>query len=202
MRGLAIVLRHRLPWAVELLSRGMRTAAECRMQNAECRMQNAEGECRKKGGPRPLLQSTAGSPCPDSERRSFPFDKLRVRMTKSPSIASLQTKAAVAAALQAAAVRETIICSMDHEALPGYALVRDGVRDLGAGVRSAASLLVLIGATRLRGVGVEVPAVEVMEPEHELYLLLAAEDSDSAHGRYNALIRELVSFERAAECAA
>jgi hypothetical protein len=102
----------------------------------------------------------------------------------------------------AGAPRETIICSMDHEALPGYALVRDGVRDLRAGVRSAASLLVLIGATRLRGIGVEVPPVEVMEPEHELYLLLAAEDADSAHGRYNALIRELVSFERAAECAA
>jgi hypothetical protein len=32
--------------------------------------------------------------------------------------------------------------------------------------------------------------------------MLAAEDADSAHGRYNALIRQLVSFERAAECAA
>ncbi|HVT56871.1 MAG TPA: hypothetical protein VHR45_00585 [Thermoanaerobaculia bacterium] len=30
----------------------------------------------------------------------------------------------------------------------------------------------------------------------------ARSDPDSAHSRYNALIRRLVSFERAAECAA
>jgi len=29
---------------------------------------------------------------------------------------------------------------------------------------------------------------------------LAEEDADSAHGRFNALVRRLVSFERAAEC--
>jgi hypothetical protein len=40
------------------------------------------------------------------------------------------------------------------------------------------------------------------DPEHRLYALLAADDSDSAHARYNALIRQLVSFERAAECVA
>ncbi|MEA2563686.1 MAG: hypothetical protein QOH06_5190 [Acidobacteriota bacterium] len=31
--------------------------------------------------------------------------------------------------------------------------------------------------------------------------LARGEDSDSAHGRYNALVRRLVSFESAAECA-
>ena len=36
------------------------------------------------------------------------------------------------------------------------------------------------------------------EPEHRLYLTLAAEDPDSAHSRYNALVRRLVSFERCA----
>ena len=36
---------------------------------------------------------------------------------------------------------------------------------------------------------------------HGLYLLLAAEDQDSAHSRYNALIRRLVSFESSVECA-
>ena len=40
----------------------------------------------------------------------------------------------------------------------------------------------------------------VADPEHKLYELLAAEDSDAAHSRYNALIRQLVSFERALEC--
>jgi hypothetical protein len=39
-----------------------------------------------------------------------------------------------------------------------------------------------------------------MNPEHRLYLRLAADDSDSAHSRYNALIRRLVSFERALAC--
>ena len=37
-------------------------------------------------------------------------------------------------------------------------------------------------------------------PEHRLYDLLAATHGDGAHSQYNALIRRLVSFERAAEC--
>lgn len=36
-------------------------------------------------------------------------------------------------------------------------------------------------------------------PSHRLYDLLAAEHSDSAHGRYNALVGRIVSFARAAE---
>jgi hypothetical protein len=36
-------------------------------------------------------------------------------------------------------------------------------------------------------------------PEHRLYELLAADGSDSAHSRYNALVRRLVSYESAAE---
>ena len=57
----------------------------------------------------------------------------------------------------------------------------------------------LIGAPRLRGLGIEVPAAAVPNPEHALYDLLAREDEDSAHSRYNALIRRLVSFERAGD---
>ena len=38
-------------------------------------------------------------------------------------------------------------------------------------------------------------------PEHRLYDILARDEPDSAHSRYNALIRRLVSFERALECA-
>jgi len=37
--------------------------------------------------------------------------------------------------------------------------------------------------------------------ELRLYVLLQAEEGDGAHSRYNALVRRLVSFERAAECA-
>lgn len=91
---------------------------------------------------------------------------------------------------------------MDLTALPGYDLVRAGLEDLSAGRESAEALLVSIGAERLRRAGVHVPPVGVSDPEHRLYELLARDDSDSAHSRYNALIRQLVSFERAAECAA
>lgn len=63
------------------------------------------------------------------------------------------------------------------------------------------ALLVSIGAPRLRRGGVAVPETTLDEPEHRLYFKLAEEGSDSAHSRYNALIRHLVSFERAAGCA-
>jgi hypothetical protein len=38
-------------------------------------------------------------------------------------------------------------------------------------------------------------------PEHRLYARLAQDSPDAAHSRYNALIRRLVSFERALACA-
>jgi hypothetical protein len=83
-------------------------------------------------------------------------------------------------------------------ALPGEDLIRQGLEDLAAGVESVESLLVSIGAPRLTGLGV---AVEnpFASPEHRLYELLSAEEPDSAHSRYNALIRRLVSYESAAE---
>jgi hypothetical protein len=92
--------------------------------------------------------------------------------------------------------------SVTFDAFPGYPLVRQGLHDLEAKRETIPALLVLVGAPRLRKLGIEVPASNLTEPEHRLYMMLAAEDSDSAHSRYNALIRELVSFERAAECAA
>jgi len=88
------------------------------------------------------------------------------------------------------------------DALPGYSLIRQGLNDLAAERHTAAALLVLVGAPRLQRIGIEVPNLNIADPEHRLYDLLAAEGSDSAHSRYNALIRQLVSFERAAECAA
>jgi len=84
--------------------------------------------------------------------------------------------------------------------LPGADLVEKGVRDLRGGIESAEALLVSIGATRLRSAGLDVPPA-LPEADIRLYELLAAEDQDSAHGRYNALVRRLVSYERAVECA-
>ncbi len=85
-------------------------------------------------------------------------------------------------------------------ALPGEELIETGLEDLRNGRETVAALLVAIGAPRLRDLGIELPDDLPQNPEHRLYDLLAETDQDSAHSRYNALIRRLVSFERAAEC--
>ena len=83
---------------------------------------------------------------------------------------------------------------------PGEDLVIQGIADLKDGRETIHSLLVSIGAFRLRRAGIAIPENAFSNPEHRLYDLLSLEDSDAAHSRYNALIRRLVSFERAAEC--
>jgi hypothetical protein len=88
---------------------------------------------------------------------------------------------------------------MDN-ALPGADLIEAGLADLRAGHETVAALLVAIGASRLRTIGLQVPDNVPQDPEHRLYDLLAQDDSDSAHSRYNALIRRLDSYEQAAEC--
>lgn len=81
-------------------------------------------------------------------------------------------------------------------------MVRKGLADLAAGRTSEESLLVLIGAPRLRRLGFVVPDAPTRDPELQLYARIAAESSDAAHSRYNALIRLLASFERALESGA
>ncbi|HLG19477.1 MAG TPA: hypothetical protein VI895_06635 [Bdellovibrionota bacterium] len=90
---------------------------------------------------------------------------------------------------------------MSFQDLPGADLVDEGLKDLRAGKESILSLLVLIGAPRLRQSGVRVPNVGLEQPEHRMYELLAKEHGNDAHSRYNALLRRLISFERALECA-
>jgi hypothetical protein len=89
---------------------------------------------------------------------------------------------------------------MPYERLPGNDLIQSGIEDLKRGRESIPALLVSIGAPRLRRLGfaLEKP---IPSAEHRLYELLRPSDADAAHSRYNALIRRLVSFERAAECA-
>lgn len=104
--------------------------------------------------------------------------------------------------------RPTVFCSagglytgsMALEALPGGDLIEKGLVDLGDGRETVEALLVSIGSPRLRRIGFEVPT-PFESPERRLYDRLAAEDPDAAHSRFNALIRRLVSLERAAECA-
>jgi hypothetical protein len=88
-----------------------------------------------------------------------------------------------------------------YQSLPGADLVERGIGDLEAGLETASALLVSIGAPRLRSIGIDPPAATIVEPEHKLYQLLSQEKGDAAHSAYNALVRRLVSFERAAACA-
>jgi len=83
--------------------------------------------------------------------------------------------------------------------LPGEELVTKGLADLAAGIESIEALLVSIGASRLAALGLEVPR-PLPSPEHRLYERLRQDDPDGSHSRYNALVRRLVSFERALEC--
>lgn len=82
---------------------------------------------------------------------------------------------------------------------PGGEILEEGLADLRAGRETLFAMVVAIGAPRLRELGIDVPP-SPDDPEHRLYDLLARDDADSAHSRYNALIRRLVSLERALEC--
>jgi hypothetical protein len=84
--------------------------------------------------------------------------------------------------------------------LPSADLVERGLHDLERQEETPEALLVSIGAPRLRALGLRVDT-PLPDPEQRLYARLAAEDPDGAHARYNALVRRLVSYERAAECA-
>lgn len=84
--------------------------------------------------------------------------------------------------------------------LPGADLIDEGCADLDAGRETVAALLVAVGAGRLRAAGAAVPDGPLpQDPEHRLYALLCAREGRAAYGRYNSLVRLLVSHERALE---
>ena len=80
-------------------------------------------------------------------------------------------------------------------------MISKGLADLAAGTESEEALLVSIGAPRLRRSGLDV-AEPYPDAERRLYELLARSNPNAAHSRYNALVRRLVAFEHALECAA
>ena len=92
---------------------------------------------------------------------------------------------------------------MDDEesALPGADLIRAGLAARARGESTIESLLVAIGAPRLRALGVLAPDdfQDCIEPEIALYRALGDLYPHDTHSRYNALIRRMVSFERALE---
>jgi hypothetical protein len=81
--------------------------------------------------------------------------------------------------------------------LPGEKLICQGLEDWRAGRCTPAACLVAIGSPRLAPLGLLGPACPVppTEAEQELYRLLRQEGGD-AYSRYNALLRELISFEQ------
>ncbi|MEX2273690.1 MAG: hypothetical protein WD690_19645 [Vicinamibacterales bacterium] len=83
--------------------------------------------------------------------------------------------------------------------LPGADLVEEGLADLKSGRETEAALLVSIGAPKLMQLGIALPCA-LQDAEHRLYALLSKQYVDGAHSRYNALVRRLVSFERALAC--
>ncbi|WP_309673432.1 hypothetical protein [Gemmatimonas sp.] len=84
--------------------------------------------------------------------------------------------------------------------LPGAELIETGLADLTAGAVTIESLLVSIAAPGLRDVGLLVH-LPIADAEMQLYALLSARDGAAAHSRYNALLRRVTSFRRAAQCA-
>jgi hypothetical protein len=82
--------------------------------------------------------------------------------------------------------------------LPGEQLVRQGLADDQSGLCTIPACLVRIARPRLSRAGLMPPSIPGQHSNHELQLygLLKLERGD-AYSRYNALIRELVSFENA-----
>lgn len=81
--------------------------------------------------------------------------------------------------------------------LPGEEFVRKGLADLDAGEVTVEACLVSIASPRLRRRGLlPMNATLVHEAELILYGLLGKTEEDP-YGRYNSLLRRLVSFEHA-----
>ena len=82
--------------------------------------------------------------------------------------------------------------------LPGEAIVREGLADFAAQLRTIPACLIAIAASRFKRAGLIPHAVShsFAEPELHLYRLLREQGGD-AYSRYNALLRELISFEQA-----
>ncbi len=81
--------------------------------------------------------------------------------------------------------------------LPGEHLILKGLADLSESHHTIETCLVRIASNRLSRAGILFPCeIHPENAELDLYALLA-HFGDNAHSKYNALIRELISFEQA-----
>ena len=90
---------------------------------------------------------------------------------------------------------------MTLDGLPANDMVQQGLDDLAERRVSVAACLVKIASPKMRRCGLEMLLSddEALNADHELYALLGHKHGNEAHSKYNALLRELVSFERALE---
>lgn len=91
--------------------------------------------------------------------------------------------------------------TLDLGGLPGHELVERGLADLRQNRVTPHALLIAIAAPNLRRLGFALPASEDLpdEPGLALYRELCRQGRRDPYVEYNALIRRLVSFERALE---
>lgn len=85
------------------------------------------------------------------------------------------------------------------QGLPGEEFAQAGLEDWGRGEETIAALLMQIASPALERAGLSLPPMPPAELDTEirLYRLLQPVHGDAAHSQYNALLRRLVSFERA-----
>jgi hypothetical protein len=82
--------------------------------------------------------------------------------------------------------------------LPGEDLIREGLVDAQTGRCTIPACLVAIGLPRLRRAGLVSDVSPGLQSDAELQLYqLLRNSSGDAYSRYNALLRQLVSFEQA-----
>ena len=85
--------------------------------------------------------------------------------------------------------------------LPGAALVAAGIEALKRGEATVEALLVSVGSSRMRAAGLDIPSPPPLAHTPKLNSISPSETNTRGMPtpRYNALIRRLVSFERALE---
>ena len=90
---------------------------------------------------------------------------------------------------------------MMYDNLPGGDILEQGLRSLDDGRVDENSLLLMIGAHRLRlcGINIKPPPIGSAFPEDALHQLLAGKHGNDAYRVYNSLTRRLVSLENAME---
>lgn len=83
------------------------------------------------------------------------------------------------------------------ESLPGEDLILKGLAELAEGRHTIETCLVRIAANRLSLAGIPIPSgISTENAELDLYSFFAPLGA-AAHSKYNAAIRELISFEQA-----